>query len=239
MIFHFVCWGGFFILQPGEAGVCTFYGTYKGTIKESGYYWCNPLITVTKVSTKSKNLNGIPIKVNDRQGNPIEIAVVVVYRVKETAKALFDVENYENFVQINSESAVRHIACSYPYEKVHENDISLRSGSDIIIHQLVKELGERVAQAGIEIQEARITHLAYAPEIASSMLRRQQADAVIAAREKIVQGAVSIVGQAIHSLRDNNIVEMNNDEKSRLISNMLCVLISENQVQPVINTSSA
>jgi hypothetical protein len=233
-----ICFLGYFTLQPGEAAAMVLFGTYNGTIKKSGFFWTNPLVTLTKISLKSRNLNGVPMKVNDLKGNPIEIAIVIVWCVKNTARALFDVEDYQNFVLVNSESAVRHLAMMYPYDKKNENEISLRSGHQQIITELVNELQGRLDKAGIDVQEARITHLAYAPEIANSMLRRQQAEAVIEAREKIVQGAVSIVGHAITSLRENGIVDLKEDEKARLVSNMLIVLCSESHVQPVVNTSS-
>lgn len=231
-------WWGFFVLKPNEAGVLVRFGTYIGTVKQSGYFWTNPFSSLTLISLKSRNLNGAPIKVNDKIGNPIEIAIVVVWKVQNTAKALFDVENYENFVLVNSESAVRHLALSYPYDKNEGNDICLRSGHQSVIKQLVDELHERLEKAGIEVEEARVTHLAYAPEIANAMLRRQQAEAIISAREKIVQGAVSIVGHALNSLQTNRIVEMNNDEKARLVSNLLVVLCSESHVNPIVNTGS-
>ena len=236
-ITSFIFWFGFFTLKPNEAAVLVFYGTYKGTVKKPGYFWCNPLISSTYMSLRSRNLNGEKIKVNDKSGNPIEIAIVVVWNVIDTARATFDVDNYENFVVVNSESAVRHVACSYPYDKHDENEICLRSGSDQIVSELVHELHRRLEYAGIEVYEARITHLAYAPEIANAMLRRQQAEAIIGAREKIVQGAVSIVGHAINSLEQNSIVSMTNEEKSKLVSNMLVVLCSETQVHPVVNAS--
>jgi regulator of protease activity HflC (stomatin/prohibitin superfamily) len=229
-------WFGFFTLKPNEAAVMVFYGNYKGTVKKPGFFWCNPLMSTSYMSLRSRNLNGEKIKVNDKSGNPIEIAIVVVWGVTDTARATFDVDNYENFVVVNSESAVRHVACAYPYDKVNDGDICLRSGSDQIVNELVQELHRRLEYAGIDVQEARITHLAYAPEIASAMLRRQQAEAIIAAREKIVQGAVSIVGHAISSLEQNSIVKMSNEEKAKLVSNMLVVLCSESQVHPVVNT---
>jgi hypothetical protein len=238
-IFSFVLWFGFFTIQPNEAAVLIFYGTYKGTVKESGYFWCNPLMNITRISLKYNNLNGEKIKVNDKVGNPIEIAIVVVWRIKNTARALFDVESYFQFVTVNSESAVRHIALSYPYDKQGENDICLRSGHEQVTTQLMNELHERLERAGIDVLEARITHLAYSAEIANAMLKRQQAEAIIGAREKIVQGAVSIVGHAINSLKENSIVDMNNEEKAKLVSNMLVVLCSESQVHPVVNTGSA
>ena len=237
LIISFICFFGLYTIQPGYAMVLVFYGTYQGTVKKNGFFWSNPLNTFTSISLKSRNLEGHHIKVNDKKGNPIEIAIAVVWRVQYTAKALFDVENYNNFVVINSEAAVRHLALMYPYDKDEKDEICLKSGSETVTRELVTELHVRLNNAGIEVEEARITHLAYAPEIANAMLKRQQAEAIIHAREKIVQGAVSIVGHAIQSLKDNNIVALKEDDKAKLVSNMLVVLCSEAQVNPVISTN--
>lgn len=233
-----VCLFGLFINNPNEAQVLTLCGNYIGTVKDNGFYWVNPLSAKKTVSLRSKNLNGEVIKVNDKIGNPIMIGCVVVWRVKETARASFDVENYDNFVTVQSESAVRHIACQYPYDKQKEDDICLRSGHEEITKVLHQELSDRLAMAGIEVEEARISELAYSPEIANAMLKRQAAEAIIAAREKIVQGAVSIVGHALDSLAQNKICELPSAERARLVSNMLVVLCSESQVSPVVNTGS-
>ncbi len=228
---------GFFTIQPNEAVVLVFYGTYKGTVKESGFHWVNPLTSKTYISLRSKNLNGETLKVNDKVGNPIQIAAVVVWKVNNTAKALFDVENYEYYVSVQYEAALRNIAYSYAYDKVNDHEISLRSGHDEITKHLMREMHIRLSKAGIDVEDARITTLSYAAEIAGVMLKRQQAEAVISAREKIVQGAVSIVGHAINSLYENKIVELNNEEKAKLVSNMLVVLCSETNVTPTINTA--
>jgi len=209
-------------------------GSYRGTVEESGYHWISPFNTRLVVSLRSRNIHIEKLKVNDKSGNPIEIGAVIVWRIKHAAKSAFDVVNAENFASLNSESALRHIALSYHYDK--ENEVSLRTGSAIIIQELVKELQERLEKAGIEVEEARITHLAYAAEIASVMLKRQQAEAIIAARERIVQGAVSIVGHALNALNENKIVDMSNEEKSKLVSNMLVILCSDSHVSPVLNT---
>ena len=230
---------GYFTIQPNEVVVLTLCGNYKGTVKNSGFYWVLPFMNANVVSLRSRNCNIDKLKVNDKSGNPIEIGVVIVWKVSNAAKAIFDVLDYNLYANLNSESAVRHIALSYHYDKTDDKDISLRTGSEIIMQQLVKELQERLNKAGIEVEEARITHLAYAPEIANSMLKRQQAEAIIAAREKIVQGAVSIVGHALNALKENKIVEMSNEEKSKLVSNMLVILCSEAQVSPVLNTGVA
>ena len=239
LLLGFICFFGYFTLQPNEVAVLTLCGNYKGTVRNSGFYWVLPFISSSKVSLRSRNCNIDKLKVNDKSGNPIEIGVVIVWRVKNAAKSIFDVLDYINYVNLNSESAVRHIALSYHYDKTDDKDVSLRTGSKIIMSQLVTELQERLEKAGIEVEESRITHLAYAPEIANSMLKRQQAEAIIAAREKIVQGAVSIVGHALNALKENNIVEMTNEEKSKLVSNMLVILCSEAQVSPVLNTGVA
>jgi regulator of protease activity HflC (stomatin/prohibitin superfamily) len=229
---------GLFTLQPNEAMVLTLCGKYKGTVKESGFHWVNPFLERREVSLRSNNLDGEVIKVNDKVGNPIMIGAVVVWRVKNTAKAIFDVNDYFNFVKVQYESAVRNLAVNYAYEKTSEEEISLRSGHQVVTNHLVQELHNRLDKAGIDVEEARITTLSYAPEIAGTMLRRQQADAVIAAREKIVQGAVGIVGHAINSLKDNNIANLSQEERSRLVSNLMIVLCSENTVQPTLNTGS-
>jgi regulator of protease activity HflC (stomatin/prohibitin superfamily) len=227
---------GYFTLEVNTAVTITFYGKYIGTIKLPGFHWINPLMEINTVSLKSNNLNGETIKVNDKNGSPIQIAAVIVWKVSDTYKAFFEVANYSNFVKIQSEAAVRNLAAFYPYDKSNENEISLRCGHEQVSSHLKRELQDRLEKAGVEIEDAKISNLSYAPEIASSMLKRQQAEAVIAAREKIVHGAVSIVGQAIHSLKDNNIVDLSQEEKAKLVTNLLVVLCSESQVHPVINT---
>ena len=233
-----VCFCGYFTNDPNEAQVVTFYGKYVGTIKESGYFWINPCTSRRKISLRAVNFNGNPIKVNDKVGNPIMMGCVVVWRVKDTAKASFDVQDYTHYVSVQSESAVRFVGCMFPYDKVNENDICLRSGHEEVNRVLTQELSERLFTAGLEVQEARITELAYSSEIANAMLKRQAAEAIIAAREKIVQGAVSIVGHALNSLSQNQICELTQEERSKLVANMLIVLCSESQVSPVVNTGN-
>jgi len=237
-LFSFILFSGYFTLQPNEAMVLILFGKYKGTVKTSGFFWANPFLSKTPISLRSRNLNGDILTVNDKAGNPIQIAAVVVWKVRNTCKAIFDIDNYDYYVRIQSESAVRHLACSFAYDKHDPNEISLRSGDEQVTKILHNELTERLAKAGIEVEEARISHLAYSKEIASVMLRRQQAEAVIAARETIVAGAVSIVGHALSALETNNIVKMTNEEKSKLVSNLLVVLCSESQVHPVVNSGS-
>jgi regulator of protease activity HflC (stomatin/prohibitin superfamily) len=237
-VIGFIFIQGLFTLQPNEAMVLTLCGKYKGTVKESGYHWVNPFLERKQVSLRSNNLNGAVIKVNDKVGNPIMIAAVVVWKVKNTVKAMFHVNNYFNFVRVQYESAVRNLAVHYPYERTAEDEISLRSGHEVVTNHLMTELHDRLSAAGIDVEEARITTLSYSAEIAGVMLRRQQADAVIAAREKIVQGAVGIVGHAINSLRDNNIANLSQDERAKLVSNLMVVLCSEGNVQPIINTTT-
>ena len=233
----FLC-NGFFTLQPNEGRVLILFGAYRGTAREAGWHWTNPLNTKKRISLRAKNLNGDKLKVNDKRGNPIEIAAVVVWRVQDTFQASFDVENYEEYVRIQSESAVRHLANSYAYDHGEANEITLRSGVEEISVALQKELQERVAKAGVQIDEARLTHLAYAPEIAGVMLRRQQAEAIIAARQMIVHGAVSMVQMALKDLKENNIVDLDEERKATMVSNLLVVLCGERDAQPVINTGT-
>jgi regulator of protease activity HflC (stomatin/prohibitin superfamily) len=233
----FMC-GGFFTLQPNEARVLILFGAYKGTERTSGFHWTNPLNTKRRISLRARNLNGERLKVNDKRGNPIEIAAVVVWRVEDTAQASFDVENYEAYVHIQSESAVRHLASCYAYDYGAENEITLRSGVDEVSLALQKELQERVSRAGVMIEEARLTHLAYAPEIAGVMLRRQQAEAIIDARQKIVHGAVSMVQMALQDLAEKGIVELDEERKAAMVGNLLVVLCGESEAQPIINTGT-
>ena len=232
--FCFCC--GYYIIEPNQAYVLTYFGRYVGTIKKVGLYWANPFYSSTLISLKSKNLSSEIIKINDKSGNPIMMGCVVVWRVLDTAKAIFDVQDYNYYVKVQTESAIRYVGCLYPYDKIHDDDICLRSGHNEINAALKNELTERLKHAGIQVVEARVTELSYASEIANVMLKRQAAEAIIAAREKIVQGAVSITGHAVESLKTNNICELNDDEKSDLISNMLVVLCGESQVCPVVNT---
>jgi regulator of protease activity HflC (stomatin/prohibitin superfamily) len=230
-----VIFAGFITLQPNEAVVLLLFGAYRGTLRESGFYWANPLLTKKKISLRLRNLEGQKLKVNDKQGNPIEIATVIVWRVKDTAQAMFDVDNYTQFVSIQSETAVRHLANSYAYDHGEENELTLRSGVDEVSATLKDELAARLTKAGVAIEEARLTHLAYAPEIAGVMLRRQQADAIIAARQKIVHGAVSMVQMALKDLSAQNVIEFDPDRKAAMVSNLLLVLCGERETQPVIS----
>ena len=233
----FTCFG-YFTLQPNEARVLMLFGAYRGTVRDSGWHWTNPLNTKLRISVRSRNFNSEKLKVNDKRGNPIEIAVVVVWRVRDTAQACFDVDRYEQYVEVQSESAVRHLASCYPYDHGEENEITLRSGVDDVAVALQKELQDRVDRAGVLIEEARVSHLAYAPEIANAMLRRQQAEAIIAARQKIVHGAVSMVEMALGELTDKKVIELDAERKAAMVSNLLVVLCGEHDAQPVINTGT-
>lgn len=226
---------GFITLQPNEAVVVLLFGAYQGTLRESGFYWANPLFTKKKISLRLRNMEGVKLKVNDKQGNPIEIATVIVWRVQDTAQATFDVDNYSQFVSIQSETAVRHLANSYAYDHGEENELTLRSAVDEVSATLKDELSARLAKAGVAVEEARLTHLAYAPEIAGVMLRRQQADAIIAARQKIVHGAVSMVEMALKDLSARQVVDFDPERKAAMVSNLLLVLCGERDTQPVIS----
>jgi regulator of protease activity HflC (stomatin/prohibitin superfamily) len=233
--------GAFFgltIVNPNEARVVQLFGKYRGTIKEQGLRWVNPLTLRRKVSLRVRNFESSKMKVNDHDGNPIDIAVVVVWRVVETAEAIFHVDDYEHFVHVQSESAVRNLATSYPYDAHVEGQMSLRMSSGEIAHKLREEIQERLAQAGVEVIEARISHLAYASEIASAMLRRQQASAIIAARQKIVEGAVGMVEMALDLLNAKKVVQLDEDRKAAMVSNLLVVLCGDREAQPVVNTGT-
>jgi regulator of protease activity HflC (stomatin/prohibitin superfamily) len=229
---------GHFTLQPNEARVLILFGDYKGTVRKSGFHWTNPFNSKLRLSLRSRNLEGARLKVNDKNGNPIEIAAVVVWRVHQTAQAIFDVQSYEEYVRVQSESAVRHLANSYAYDHGEEGEITLRSGVEEVSLALRDELHLRLAKAGVEVEEARLTHLAYAPEIAGAMLRRQQAEAIIAARQKIVHGAVSMVEMALNDLTDKRVVELDEERKATMVSNLLVVLCGERDATPVINTGT-
>ena len=233
----FLCFG-FFTLQPNEARVLILFGAYQGTVRESGWHWTNPLNTKLRISLRTRNFNTDKLKVNDKRGNPIEIAAVVVWHEEDTAQAVFDLENYENFVAVQSESAIRRLASRYPYDHPEENSIALRSDVEEVSHVLQQELQERVTKAGVRVEEARLTHLAYAPEIAGAMLRRQQAEAIIDARQKIVHGAVSMVHMALQELMANKVVELDEERKAAMVSNLLVILCGEQEAQPVINTGT-
>jgi regulator of protease activity HflC (stomatin/prohibitin superfamily) len=239
----FVVWciftGGFFTLQPNEAAVLILFGEYKGTVRKSGWHFANPFFTKKKISLRSRNLNGDKLKVNDEAGNPIEIAAVIVWRVENTFQSVFDVENYVDYVKIQSESAIRHIAGMYPYDITDQtHNISLRGSADEVSEALKNELQERLGKAGVIVEEARLSHLAYSPEIAAAMLQRQQASAIIAARQKIVEGAVGMVRMALDKLNEDGIVELDEERKAAMVSNLLVVLCGERSTQPVINTGT-
>lgn len=225
-------------MQPNQARVLILFGDYRGTVKRDGFHWTNPFMRKELVSLRLRNLEGDRLKVNDKRGSPIEIAAVVVWRVQETAQAVFDVDNFEHYVKVQSESAVRHLASAYAYDHGEENEITLRSGVEEVSHALQRELQERLGKAGVIVEEARITHLAYAPEIAQAMLRRQQAEAVIAARKKIVHGAVSMVEMALRELADKQVLSLDDERKASMVSNLLVVLCGEAEAQPVINTGT-
>src|SRR5262245_7593591 len=233
-----ISFNGQIALQPNEACLYTLFGSYVGTARDSGFWWANPFRTKRKLSLRSRNFESSKLKVNDKQGNPIEIATVVVWRIENTAQACFDVDNYEQFVKVQSESALRHLANSYAYDHGEEHEITLRSGFEEVSAALKKELQERLSKAGVFIEEARLTHLAYAPEIAQAMLRRQQAEAVIAARQKIVHGAVSMVDMALRELGEKNVVQLDEERKASMVSNLLVVLCGEAEVHPVVNTGT-
>lgn len=232
---------GFFIINPNEAEVLTFFGKYEGTAKDNGFFWVNPLFGKKKISLRARNLNGQRLKVNDKVGNPIEIATVVVWQVEDTARALFNVDDYHKFVDIQSEAAVRHLATTYPYDNIeddHTSEVTLRGSADQVNLLLEKELNERLAQAGVHVSEARISHLAYAAEIAQAMLQRQQASAIVAARKQIVDGAVGLVEMALDRLREKEIVHLDEERKAAMVSNLLVVLCSDRAVNPVVNTGT-
>jgi regulator of protease activity HflC (stomatin/prohibitin superfamily) len=231
---------GLVIVNPNESKVLTLFGNYVGTVKQDGFFWVNPLTVKKKVSLRAFNLNGQQLKVNDKVGNPIEIAAVIVWQIKDTANAVFAVENYLQYVNIQSEAAVRHLANSFPYDNFEDETahITLRGGAEQVSLLLEKELNERLDRAGIEVLEARISHLAYAPEIAHTMLQRQQASAIISARKLIVEGAVGMVEMALKRLSEKNIVEFDEERKAAMVSNLLVVLCGDRSVNPVINTGT-
>lgn len=229
---------GFYIVQPNQAKVLTLFGRYVGTERRNGVYWTNPLTLRKNTSLRIRNFNSERLKVNDLMGNPIEIAAVIVWRVVDTARAMFDVEDYSQFVAIQSETALRHLASQYPYDNYTEEGLSLRGNADEIAQALQRELAARLGHAGVEVLEARLSHLAYSPEIAGAMLQRQQASAIIAARQQIVQGAVGMVEMALRELSDQNIVELDEERKAQMVSNLLVVLTSERGTQPVVNAGS-
>lgn len=235
-----ICLGGFFVVQPNEARVLVFFGRYAGSVADAGFFFANPLAGRHSVSLRVHNFNSEKLKVNDARGNPIEIAAVIVWRVRDTARAKFDVEKYEEFIAVQSEAAVRQIASKHPYDDGHVVEVSttLRGSADIVAHELAEMLQQRLDQAGIEVIEARLSHLAYAPEIASAMLQRQQATAIIAARQKIVEGAVGMVDLALEHLEKSDRVKLDNERRATLVGNLLVVLCSHENPTPVLNTGS-
>lgn len=247
---------GFSMLEPNEAKVLTFFGRYVGTFRQNGYYWLNPFMSAKNVSLRARNLNAEPIKVNDKTGNPVMIGLVLVWKLRDTYKAIFDIDTtvssteqatgsasarmnkFEKFVSVQSDSALREVAGMYAYDSDNDNEVTLRDGSDEINQKLKAKLNERLAMAGMEAVEARINYLAYAPEIAAVMLRRQQAAAIIAAREKIVEGAVSMVKMALDKLDEDQVVQLSPDKKAAMVSNLLVVLCGDEPAQPVVNSGT-
>ena len=262
LVSTFFVWGGFVMLEPGEARVMMFFGEYKGTFTKVGYSWVNPFINTKKLSLRARNLDAEPIKVNDKTGNPVMIGLVLVWKIKDTYKAMFEIDSqtmaqsgaaqqvgtnvsnvmraFEKFVKTQSDAALRQVAGLYAYDNNESGnkELTLRDGADEINKQLEEKLDERLSMAGIEVVEARINYLAYAPEIAAVMLRRQQADAIISAREKIVKGAVSMVKMALDKLSSEDIVELDDDKKAAMVSNLLVVLCGDDSAQPVVNTGT-
>ncbi|MBR3445215.1 MAG: SPFH domain-containing protein [Prevotella sp.] len=262
LILSFFLWGGLIMLEPNETLVMVFFGKYKGTFTRTGFFWVNPFLATKKLSLRSRNLDIDPIKVNDKTGNPIMIGVMLVWKLKDTYRAMFEIDSqtiaktnnpatvgtnvsgvmraFEHFVRIQSDAALRQVAGQYAYDDTDSNhqEITLRGGGDEINQELEAKLDERLAMAGIEIVEARINYLAYAPEIAAVMLRRQQASAIITAREKIVEGAVSMVKMALDKLSNEEIVELDDDKKAAMVSNLLVVLCGDDTAQPVVNTGT-
>jgi regulator of protease activity HflC (stomatin/prohibitin superfamily) len=232
---------GFFFINPNGSIVLTLFGEYKGTVKTNGFYWANPFYTKKRVSLRARNFDSDRVKVNDKLGNPIMISVILVWKVSDTFKAAFGVDDYQHFVRVQTDAAVRKMAVSYPYDDWEDSDefkITLRSGMTEVNEALENELSERLEIAGIEVMEARIGYLAYAEEIASAMLKRQQATAIIAARERIVEGAVGMVENALEKIKEKDLVEFDNDKKATMVSNLMVVLCSDKEVTPVVNAGT-
>jgi regulator of protease activity HflC (stomatin/prohibitin superfamily) len=233
-----IAWGGLTAVNPNESRALVLFGRYRGTIHEQGLQWVNPFTTRRRISIRVRNFETSKLKVNDHDGNPIEIAAVVVWKVTDTAEALFEVDDYENFVNVQAESALRNLATSHPYDAHDDERISLRANQADVADQLRQEIQDRLQKAGVTVIEARISHLAYAPEIANAMLRRQQANAVIAARTRIVEGAVGMVEMALEQLSVKQVVQLDEERKAQMVSNLLVVLCSEHEAQPVLNTGT-
>jgi len=231
---------GMYMLQPNQSALLMLFGAYRGTDYQTGLRWANPFLNKQKVSLRLRNFNSEKLKVNDKRGNPIEIAAAIVWRVSDTARAVLDIDHYEQYVPVQAEAALRHLANEYSYDHVDEADstLTLRAGGDEIIGKLKKELQERFGKAGLLVEDARLTHLAYAPEIAGAMLRRQQAEAVIGARKQIVLGAVSMVEMALNGLTERGVVELDAERRAQMVSNLLVVLCAESEAQPVINAGT-
>jgi regulator of protease activity HflC (stomatin/prohibitin superfamily) len=233
------CFAGLYMLQPNQAAILTLFGEYRGTDRSEGLRWVNPFYAKRRISLRARNLNAPTLKVNDRRGNPVEISATVVWRVLDTARAVFEIDSYEAYVNVQAEAALRHLASLYNYDvDEDEGEVTLRGSLDIVAGALKNELQERFRAAGVEVLDAKLTHLAYAPEIAQVMLRRQQADAIIAARTKIVHGAVSMVEAAINGLSERAIVHLDDERKAAMVSNLLVVLCSDKDTQPIVNTGT-
>ncbi len=229
---------GLTLVNPNQAKVLILFGSYKGTIRKQGFYWVNPFMVRRAVSLRVRNFDSNKLKVNDELGNPIEIAAIVVWRVQDTAQALLDVEDFEDYITVQSESALRQLATGHPYDSKEGGETSLRGSTEVVNKQLQEELKERLHLAGIEVLEARLSHLAYAPEIAGAMLRRQQAEAIITARKRIVEGAVSMVHLALEELEEGNVISLDEERKAQMVSNLLVVLCSDHDPQPIVNTGT-
>jgi regulator of protease activity HflC (stomatin/prohibitin superfamily) len=238
IVIEVICLAGLFVVNPNEAKVLQLFGAYAGTVKSPGLRWANPFYTKRRISLRIRNFESQHLKVNDIEGNPIEIAAVVVWRVVETAEASFEVDNYENFVHVQSEAALRNLATIYPYDSHDDKVTSLRGQTLAVAEHLKREIQDRLSKAGVEVIEARISHLAYAPEIAAAMLQRQQAGAIIAARTRIVEGAVGMVEMALERLSQKEILRLDEDRRATMVSNLLIVLCGERAAQPVINTGT-
>jgi len=238
LVITFICYKGFFMVHPNQAKVLQLFGTYVGSVRQTGLRWANPFYSKEAVSLRVRNFESGVMKVNDSSGNPVDIAAVVVWRVVDSAEAIFEVDDYTSFVHIQSEAALRNLATSFPYEAHGDDEIALRSDPQAIAEKLREEVQDRLDKAGVEVIEARITHLAYAQEIASAMLKRQQAQAIVAARRTIVDGAVGMVKMALTELERQDVVELDDERKAHMVSNLLVVLCGEENAQPVLNTGS-
>jgi len=239
LIFVILMAKGFFTVSPNSSKVMVLFGEYKGTVKENGFFWVNPFYQYSNISLRARNFDSERVKVNDKLGNPILINVILVWQVEDTFKAAFDVDNYTEFVRVQTDAAVRKLAGSYPYDNFDDaHEVTLRSGMDEVNYALEKEITERLMIAGIKVIEARIGYLAYAPEIASAMLKRQQAEAIVAARKKIVEGAVGMVQEALEKISADQIVEFDEDKKASMVSNLMVVLCGDKEVIPVVNTGT-